>query len=422
MLDESLVGVDAQMVSPQVAQEYVLADELDQYMGSTIVRGLVPGQPLMYRDLVDADNPAAYRHLALALEDPNLVAMVIPVGEENTPDGIVPGDRIAIVWSVGETSNYMAGPVGSTSSDVAGPGETIGGAGTGTETGTGVEVPGGESLPPEVAALLGDGVDQPTPEVTLPLAKTVINVADVVRVRREQEANPAYTGEEGETPYIEGAVTGLEVAVPREEMEAIQFAVANGEYSIVVLSPNADPREVAEAASLGVMWQDVLDYFQADRLRALGVLTVTEAIRPAGAANLYGPVLAPAPLSGSSSGSNSQPVVGAVPRPSGTATPSPDDAGEGGEQPTAEAGEPTATPAPLPTATPVSVSDAGSGGSEEPAPSNLGEEPSGGGSILTASTGNLLAGVGCVVAVLLVIGAGVVLAIRALRKRGQDQA
>jgi hypothetical protein len=209
-------------------------------------------------------------------------------------------------------------------------------------------------------------------------------------------------------------------------MEAIQFAVANGEYSIVVLSPNADPREVAEAASLGVMWQDVLDYFQADRLRALGILTVTEAIRPAGAANLYGPVLAPAPLSGSSSGSNSQPVAGAVPRPSDTATPSPDDAGEGGETgealPTAEAGEPTVTAAPLPTATAASVSDTGSGGSEEPAPSNPGEEPSGGGSILTASTGNLLAGVGCVVAVLLAIGAGVVLAIRALRKRGQDQA
>ena len=399
ILEEGMVGVDAQVVSPQVAGEYVLAEELDRYLGKHVIRGLVPGQPLMHRDLVDADNPAAQRHLALALEDPNLVAMVIPVQEDNAPDGIVPGDHIGIVWSVGE-AGFLAGPVGGYE---ASPAPTYG-------EGVGPSLPEGVELPPEAAAVLGETTAEPTPEVSLPLAKTIVNTAQVIHVRREREANPAYTGQEGESPYIEGRIVGLEVAVARGEVEAIQFAVANGEYSIVVLSPNADPGRLADGSTLGVMWEDVLAYFQADRLRALGVLTVTGAIRPAGAADIYGAVLAPG-TGTESPFSREAPMTGNPTETPTPTTPTGDTDEEGGE--VAEA-TPSPPPAVLPPATPAAVAEV-----QQPAPGSGGKP---GSSTLPVSTSSLLAGFGCVVVVLLVIGGAVALVVRSLRRRRRPQA
>jgi Flp pilus assembly protein CpaB len=73
-----LVGVDPQSVDPRVAREYVLQDELEAWLGATVIEPLHPGQPLMHAHLVRADNPAAARRLALGLEDAELVAMAIP--------------------------------------------------------------------------------------------------------------------------------------------------------------------------------------------------------------------------------------------------------------------------------------------------------------------------------------------------------
>lgn len=402
VLAPDLVGVDPQVVSPQVAEEYVLDGELDQYLGSTVVRNLVPGQPLMHRDLVDAENPAASTHLALALENPNLVAMVIPVEEDNTPDGIVPGDQIAIAWSVGE-GNFMNALMGESS-----PFNTSGTSGTPAEGGAGLsEGVDGSQPPPEVAALIGEAEAEPTPEVSLPLAKTIINTAQVIRVRREQEANPAYTGQEDEQPYIEGDVTGLEVVVPQEEMEVVQFAVANGEYSIVVLSPNADPEALAEATSLGVMWTDVLAYFQADRLRALGVLTITEPVRPSGASNLYGPILAPGSSSASGPRRDASPETETTPSASPGDDVPPEETPETEEESTEEVGAVTPTPAPLPTATSVVTATQASEAS-------AGSEGEGIGAVPTRI---LLLGGGCSFIALALILAAVGLVIRKVRSR-----
>ncbi len=424
ILEEGMVGIDAQVVSPRVAGEYVLEKELEQYLGKYVVRSLVPGQPLMHRDLVAADNPAAQRRLALALEDPDQVAMVIPI-RDNAPDDVVPGDRIAIVWSVGE-AGFLAGPAGGGYPETPGmpttPATTP--EGKGAEPSPGVEPPSSEGveLPPEVAAVLGEAAAQPAPEVSLPLAKTIINTAQVIRVRRERTPNPAYTGQEGESPYVEGRIIGLEVAVAREEMEAIQFAVANGEYSVVVLSPNADSAELADASTLGVMWPDVVAYFAADRLRALGVLTTTGAIRPAGASNIYGAVLAPGsmPAPWPFAGEFVTEVVPPPPGPGetgGTGEPA-----ESGEGETAEVVEATPTPpgpGALPTATPamVAVEEPGSAPQATPALSESEGEGSTGGA-LPVATHNLLMGVGCVAVVLLVLLGVVALVIRTLRRRG----
>jgi len=306
VLDKQFFGIDPQVVSPQVAGEYVLANELDEYVGATIVRSLVPGQPLMHRDIVAAGNPAAQDRIALALADPDMTAMVVPVQKTTVPDEVKPGDRIAIVWSIGE-ANMLTGPSGwnmpeaipvdATPVAVSPEGEEENEESAVQGSDQVVELPTElEGLPPDVAALLNHpaivGAEEgPEVEVSLPLAKTVLNVAQVLSVRRDKEPNPAYTGEEGEKPYIEGDITALEVALPHDEIEAVQFAIAQGEYSIVVLSPNADPKALADASSLGVMWSDIMDYFKADRLRAMGALTLTEPVRPAGATSLYGPAL-----------------------------------------------------------------------------------------------------------------------------------
>lgn len=416
-VDKQLFGIDPQVVSPQVAEEYILEDELDQYIGATIVRSLVPGQPLMHRDIVAAGNPAAMRRIALALEDPNMTAMVIPVEEMTVPDGVKPGDRIAIVWAIGE-ANMLTGPSGWNSPEATLTGATPatspfeGEEGTEEavvgEGGQAVELPAEPAeLPPEIATLL-QGIDamgegEGLAEVALPLAKRVLNVADVISVRRDKEPNPAYTGEEGEKPYIEGDITALEVAVPLDEVEAVEFAIAQGEYSIVVLSPNADPKALADASTMGVMWSDIVDYFKADRLRALGSLPVDEAIRPAGATSLYGPALRAI----AESPSASVVITGAeemTPTTNVTETKA-----EAAETP-ASTPEPTSTPAgPLPTATSVA----------EATPEATPTAEAGTAAKLPVSTTGLVLGGVAVLVVVVVAVVAVVAVFRALRKKAE---
>jgi hypothetical protein len=84
-LRQTMLSVDAQQVHPKVAGEYVLQDELPDWLGATVNEPLHLGDPLTKARLVRAGNPAAVRHLAIALEQPDEVAMVIPVGPETCP-------------------------------------------------------------------------------------------------------------------------------------------------------------------------------------------------------------------------------------------------------------------------------------------------------------------------------------------------
>lgn len=407
IVEEGLFGVDPQQVSPQVAQEYILAGELQDYVGATLARNLVPGQPLMHRDVVRAGNPAAQAHLALALEDPNLVAMVLPV-DGNCPEAIQAGDRIAIAWSVGEAGSYVAGNEF----------DTAGGTGIVYNPEGGVVDPGAIVIPGGTEDE-GNGDDPSEGEdVVLPLAKTIIHIADVISVRREQESNPSYTGEEGESPYIEGDILVLDIVIPWAEAEAVQFAVANGEYSVVVLSPNVDAEALIAESTAGIMWQDVLDWFQADRQRQLGTLPQSDPVRPAGAADIYGDILRPEPTPQRVYGGGAVRVpTPATPGDGGAVTPvdGAEDGDGDGEDEVAEV-TPTPEPSPTPMPTATAVSEAGASSGEGTSDEEPGVGP-GSGESLSMNTGTLLTGVGCVAGVVVLIAAAIYVVLRIRRQR-----
>ena len=387
VLTRDMVGIDAQRVSPRVAEEYVLEKDLPRYLGGTVIRVLLPGQPLMHGDVVHKDSPAARRRIALALEDPERVAMVIPV-DGNAPDGILPGDRVAVIWSIGEIFGFgtpeTEGMFPSSPEATPAPGE----AGRGTQPPP-ASLAG---LPPEVVSLLAGG-GMENQEIAPPLAKQLVSVVDVAYVRRKNVPNPAYTGQQGERPYIEGGIEALEVIARRDDAEAIQFAIDNGHYSIVVLSPNATEGDLTQP-SFGVTWGDVKAFIQAERMKAMGRLNVEEALSPAGAAERYAPLMNPLAF-----------LTGTLPLPIPPVTPGGAGTGEGSGEGIGPEGAATAVPTPMPTATPLPR------GTPTPAPT---PPPA----VLPSGFRSILIGGLCGVGILLIGAIALKIVLSLFRKRG----
>jgi hypothetical protein len=72
----------------------------------------------------------------------------------------------------------------------------------------------------------------------LPVTKRLVPGALVARVNREQIANPQYGAVTGDgqqpPPFIEGSVVSVDVVVPEETAEALDWAIFNGKMSLAV--------------------------------------------------------------------------------------------------------------------------------------------------------------------------------------------
>ena len=267
-LRQTMLSVDAQRVHPKVAGEYVLQDELASWLGATINEPLHPGDPLTKARLVRAGNPAAVRHLAIALQEPDQVAMVIPVSPETCPSQLLPGDRVDVSFGIGRVEQTtFSEPLAQPTPTVPPPFTLPGGQSVGLEEQN--EEP--LAIPPSATILEESEISEQL-EAILPLAKIVLQSVEVLDVHFEERPNPAYSGDEqgGAQPYLQGKILSLEVVIPAGAVEMLHFAVENGSVRISLISPNA-PAPGERGPTLGMTWEDLAAFFEAQRREVLGI-------------------------------------------------------------------------------------------------------------------------------------------------------
>lgn len=244
-LTPDLFGTDSQSVSPAVAAKYVMAADLPELIdaGAVAVENLRPGQPLLREQVASGAQAEGMSRLAVALNDPNLVIVAVPVGPNNLP-AVFPGDVVALFYASG---NVQAQTIATATIEGPPPTPTPMPMGTISET---VVV---------------------TTELQLPIAKWIANGV-VYKLNREIKENPNYgaPGQDNEPRYIEGEVRSLDVVVRREVAEWVAFALANGKVQVGVLPAVTRPDVEAGtlARSEGVTWSDFEKRFFEDREEA----------------------------------------------------------------------------------------------------------------------------------------------------------
>ena len=241
-LTKDMVAVDTQSVSPAIADRYVLADELAVLLdsGAVVVENLRPGQPLLREAVASGANAEKVSRLAVAINDPNLVIMAVPVKVDSLP-AVFPGDAVALFYANGSVQTQQI-----VTATISGP-------------------------TPTPAPLAFGAISETqiiTTELQMPVAKWLVNGV-VYQLNREIRENPDYgaPGKDNEPRYIEGDVKSLDVVVARSEAEWLTFALANGQVQVGLLP--AVVREQVEKNSLpattGVTWSDFEDRFFEER-------------------------------------------------------------------------------------------------------------------------------------------------------------
>ncbi len=261
-----MVQVDTQSLSAAVVAKYILADEWQAMVAAgpvVAVEPLHPGQPLLREQLATGDNAYKVRRLAVALTDPALTVLAIPVEPKTLPN-VYAGDAVALYVSVGQLQAQ------SISTDVV----TIPAV---TPVANGAPLP--VVLPPsEPQAAVTE-----TLTLQLPLTKRLAEGL-IYRLNREQKENPNYgaPGSEGEPQYIEGEIQSLDVVVDRELAEWVVYALAHGKVQLSLLPAVAIPQLQAGQfpVSPGVTWSDVEDTFFAERFSLTPTPTPTPQLEP----------------------------------------------------------------------------------------------------------------------------------------------
>ncbi len=252
-LTPDLVSVDSQSVSPAVAEKYVLAADWEEMLaeGSIVAaEHLRPGQPILRELVASGAEAEGLSRLAVALDDPDLVILSVPVAQDEIPS-TVPGDVVGLFVSAGQIRAESL--VTFTTRTVGTPGPGASGGYTRTFY----------SRQDDEARVVTD-----TLELQLPFSKWIANGV-VYRLNRDRQENPNYgaPGMESEPRYIEGELKGLDVVVHRDLAELVTFSLANGQVQVAVLPAVA--RGYVESGdfppSPGLTWSDFEDLFFQER-------------------------------------------------------------------------------------------------------------------------------------------------------------
>jgi len=263
-LSQDMVVVDEQTMNQTVASRLVHEGEVEHYLGGMVIETIHAGEPLRRNAVTTAGNPAAAHRLSLALTDPNLVAAVVPVTPKIIPDNVTAGDYINVTMGIaGNVSQLTTAAWGLPGGPTPTPPPF-----TSTLPLTSTSLTGLV----QAGLLLGEEV----PEVAPPLDKLVLPQVEVIHVARERMPNPNYGmgfGEEGsqEPAFLEGDIESITLLVPKAAEELLYFAVDNGTLHLSIV-PHIAVLE-GTSPSTGILWEDIVRFFQEERLRALGVLT-----------------------------------------------------------------------------------------------------------------------------------------------------
>ncbi len=268
VISRDMVRMDNAQVNPKVAASYVRESELDQFVGSVAVEPIHQYSYIPKSALSQEGNPAAGRRLALALADPGLVAMVVPVDQKTAPDAIVEGDFIDL--------------------DFGALGER--GAG-GTLTTRPTDAPGfsqsysyGQVQPAVLptGTLAPSATPTPEPLLMLPVAKTIVSQAKVLAVVRDTQTDTQLDAQgQAQTVASPGKMVALVVAVPRAAQELVQFAIDNGSVRVALLSAQiltGDPGD--RKPTLGMTWNDLVSLMRMERESALATAMPANVIGP----------------------------------------------------------------------------------------------------------------------------------------------
>ncbi len=270
-LTEEMLAVDNVHVSPKVLNGLVRKSELSQFVGSTVVEPVGQYEFLRKAAVAAAGNPASAQRVALALSDPNLVAMVVPVKPETAPPSIVEGDYVDLSFGVPSNASFGS------SMEVEPTPDTL----------------GSQFFQPfEATPVFVEATDQPTavPEspLLMPVAKTIVSNAKVLALIHEERVvatsslSDSNRNDQG-TAVVKGKLIGLVVAVPREAQELLQFAIDNGVVRVSVLSAAVQPGDTHQP-TLGMTWNDLVALMKMDRQAALANGLPDKVIGPGAAA------------------------------------------------------------------------------------------------------------------------------------------
>jgi hypothetical protein len=266
-LSEDMVAMDSVHMDKKVIAGLIRDDELALFVGNTVVEPIHAFQPIQKAALSGDANPAAAKRSALALSDPNLVAMVVPVNQGTAPDAIVEGDYVDLNFGVGSSTSF-------------------GGMMTTAPTPAAFSY-GYNSLPDAAISVEGTAAATPTPSpeplLMLPVSKTVVRYARVLAIIREERTTTVQN--EGDpaprTVIVKGKAIALVVAVPREAQELLGFAIDNGTVRVALLSAEVDVNDQnARQPTLGMTWNDLVALVRMERERALAAGLPAEVIGP----------------------------------------------------------------------------------------------------------------------------------------------
>jgi hypothetical protein len=266
VITRDMVAIDTVHGNPKVAAAHVSGADLDKYVGSVVVEPIHQYSYLPLQSLSVGGNPAAAKRMALALSDPKVVAMVVPVTAATAPDAITEGDHVDLVF--GTSGQSHSGKTLTTrpteASSAFGANENLYGPVT----------PSPMPVGPTQAG--PTGTPTPEPLLELPVAKTIVRQAQVLSVVREQNTSTAVdsTGKSVQT-VTPGAMLALVVAVPREAAELLQFAIDNGEVRVSLLSAQVTANATSREPTLGMTWNDLTSLMRMDRQAALDSATQT---------------------------------------------------------------------------------------------------------------------------------------------------